>query len=559
MKMIFRELYLFSPQERLGRKISFVEGTNIITSSQEDGTDRGKSVIMRSLYHTLGAEARFEKNWDAKNKIFVLKFSINNKTYFIYRSSGLYKFFNAEKELLFVASKSRELAQKLKEYTKFSVQLPNREEEKLEIAPPVYNYLPFFIDQDYYEGSNFASFAHLGQYDDFKDKVLFYHFGAYDEDYFMLVKEKEKILERKKQHEHRQSILREMRDDIESKLEGGSYASNMDALNEEIEIYKNEYSKVVAALNKSKNKLIELRNGIFDLEISIQEINQLSKTNAMELKKLKQHICPECGSTILNTVELKSKRFNLDEDIILVRNDLQLSIHDIRADIEREEKRYKELLAELEAYERKLKINSQKVNDVIRHKGLCEIRESIIGESKELYYLIGEDENAFAVNKRKIGAYGAKKKKIGDKYYELLSSAKNKFHLNEINPDNFKSIKTNFTASGSNKNIATVIWYITVMKLRKEFNPEVIEFPAVFDSPNNVETDNVKKHDLLQYIIENLLDIPQLIISSIGFDASEFSIGAPINVITLANDKYHLLDAASYEENLELLNELCNA
>lgn len=68
------------------------------------------------------------------------------------------------------------------------------------------------------------------------------------------------------------------------------------------------------------------------------------------------------------------------------------------------------MLAELEAYERKLKINNKKVNDILRHKGLCEIKENIIGESKELLYLIDEDENYLANNKRQIGAYGAKKK-----------------------------------------------------------------------------------------------------------------------------------------------------
>lgn len=56
-----------------------------------------------------------------------------------------------------------------------------------------------------------------------------------------------------------------------------------------------------------------------------------------------------------------------------------------------------------------------------------------------------------------------------------------------------------------------------------------------------------------------LAGVPQLIISSIGFEASEFSVDTPINVITLENDKYHLLDEQSYEENLGLLNELCDA
>jgi len=164
MKMIFRELYLFSPHEKKARRIEFEDGINVITSNQEDGTDRGKSVVMRSLYHTLGAESFFEVKWDTKSKIYILKFDIDKNTYYMYRSADLYKFFDGNKKLLFVSSRSQELAEKLKEYTGFAVLLPGRNSDKLEITPPVFNYLPFFLDQDHYDGSKYASFKNLQMY-----------------------------------------------------------------------------------------------------------------------------------------------------------------------------------------------------------------------------------------------------------------------------------------------------------------------------------------------------------------------------------------------------------
>ena len=91
MKMIFRTLYLYSPHEKLAKKIDFHEGINVITSSQENGTDRGKSVIMRSLYHALGAEALFEQKWDVKNKVFVLCFSIDDDMYYIEKNILMHK------------------------------------------------------------------------------------------------------------------------------------------------------------------------------------------------------------------------------------------------------------------------------------------------------------------------------------------------------------------------------------------------------------------------------------------------------------------------------------
>ena len=67
MKMTFKELFLFSPHEKKAKRIKFENGINVITSNQEDGTDRGKSVVMRSFYHALGAESFFEAKWDTKS------------------------------------------------------------------------------------------------------------------------------------------------------------------------------------------------------------------------------------------------------------------------------------------------------------------------------------------------------------------------------------------------------------------------------------------------------------------------------------------------------------
>jgi len=558
MKMIFRELYLFSPHEKKARRIEFEDGINVITSNQEDGTDRGKSVVMRSLYHTLGAESFFEVKWDTKSKIYILKFDIDKNTYYMYRSADLYKFFDGNKKLLFVSSRSQELAEKLKEYTGFAVLLPGRNSDKLEITPPVFNYLPFFLDQDHYDGSKYASFKNLQMYSNFKDSVLFYHLGIYDEAYFELVRQKENLSDLYSEHEDRMKLLDAMQVDIERKIGVGTYSTNIEALRKDIKLYQREYSDVLNRLNKSKSKLIELRNSMVDLEMLLREMTQFGDANEKEIKQLNKHICPECGSTIVDTISLKSKRYNLSEDIVIVKNELQISLQNIKHDIEKEETKYQQLLSQLNVYEEKVKMNTNQVDDILRYKGLCEIRESVVDERKDIRDSLDEEEQKLDEIAKNIRKYNEKKKKVSERYYELLVGARTKFGLNEIEPDKFKKITNNFTASGSNKNIATVIWFLAILALRREYNPDVIEFPAVFDSPNNVETDNVKKHNLLQYILENT-KTSQLIISSIGFEAAEFSEIKDINVIKMENEKYQLLDEQSYEKYVGLMNELCDA
>lgn len=561
MKMIFRELFLFSPHEKTAKRIEFKEGINVITSSQIDGNEKGKSVIMRSLYHALGAESLFASKWETKNKIFILRFTIDDKGYYIYRSADLYKLFDDNRQLLFVETKSSILAEKLQGITGFAVMLPSRQNDKLEITPPAYNYLPFFLDQDHYEGSKFASFDRLGQYSDYKDSVLFYHFGVYDEAYFALIKQREEIEECLSNCNKRIEILQALLLDIDRKLEIGSYSGDIDAMNRDVDQYRKEYSCVVEKLNKSKKHLIELRNNLFDLETLLKETETFDHQNEGEIRKLKKHICPECGSEITDTIAMKSKRYSVSDDIIIVKNDLQISIRKVLSDIKKEEIKYTELLNTLNEYQERLKINSKHVSDVLRHRGLCEIRDSVIEEKLCVQDDIDTQTTTLENVKKHIKDYNVRKKTILERYYELLMSAKNRFGLDEIDPDKFKKLSTNFEASGSNKYIATVIWYFTVIRIRNEFNSTAIQYPIVLDSPNNVEADDEKESAFIKYLLSNSDLSSQFIMSGIGFDTIGFRsiTDKSMNIITLTNEKYHLLQAEDYTNYAYLMNELCNA
>lgn len=50
----FDEIYIFDVKTEEAYTTQFKDGVNIVTSSEIDGTDRGKSVLLKSLYHSLG-------------------------------------------------------------------------------------------------------------------------------------------------------------------------------------------------------------------------------------------------------------------------------------------------------------------------------------------------------------------------------------------------------------------------------------------------------------------------------------------------------------------------
>lgn len=556
MKMIFKDLYIFSPSEKLGKYVSFEEGVNIISSNQVDGANVGKSVIMRSLYYTLGAEVFFESNFVPKNKVFILRLTVDDCEYYIYRAASLFKIFDSNQRLISVATKSSELSKVLEGITDFAVLLPNREKGKLEITPPAFNYLPFYIDQDHHKGSKFESFDKLSQYQNFKENVLFYHFGVFDKDYFEIVREKEACEAAISECNKRHAVLDAMLLDIDSKLETGGYSADLSALQKDVTRYKREYTDVVNRLNGCKNKLITFRNNLFDFQELLKETTAFKRKNDSSIKSIKNHVCPECGSAIENTIELKSKKYNIAEDTIVVQNDLQISIHDLEKQIDKEEKIYQSLLNELEQYERKLQINTGKINDILRYKGFCEIRENVVAEISELdYNLSCESDRKKGISKR-LKEYANKKKKVETKYNVLMMNSKARFGLDEIDPAKLENFKRTFSGSGSDTDIVTIIWYLTLIKLRNEFNPEAIKYPVVIDSPFNTEMDNKKEELLKAYLLENCEISGQFIMSGIGLNES-----IPQNIaakrIIIKNEGYHLLQKDDYNKYVDLLRTFC--
>ena len=383
-KLIFKDLYLFSPSEKLAKKISFAPGRTIITSDAHDGTDRGKSVIMKALYHTMGADCYFEGKWEDSTKTYILHFSVDNNEYYMYRHNKLFKMFNSEKKLLFSVISRHELSERLSNITGFAVKLPPRERDaddgyvqELEIASAVYNYLLYFVDQDYQNGSQFASFQHLGEYPDFKENVLYYHFGAFDDDYYMLVQEQDTFLAESRRLENEQKMTCMMLDKIFENIHSVSYSKDIEHLRADVNRTKDEYNKLSNALNRLRRKLIQLRNEKADMDHRLHALTLFGKENDLQIASLNNHICPFCKSEISDVIDLRIKKYSTGDDIILLSSDMQYSIMEIDRKIAEYEEEYSQWLSKLKKYEESMDIASTEINDILRHKGFIDIKESV--------------------------------------------------------------------------------------------------------------------------------------------------------------------------------------
>lgn len=555
--MIFKTLYIFSSNEKKAKVIHFSEGKNMITSSPIDGTDRGKSIIMKSLYHTLGGDCFFDDKWNDSDKTYIIKFTIDSQDYYIYRNNKLFKAFDNKLNLLFKVVERRELAIELRNIFNFAVQLPAREEEKLEITPPVYNYILYFLDQDKLAGPNFASFNNLAQYPNYKENVLYYHFGVFDEEYYNIIRELERLKDSTQELTKQQELSNEMFSRVIENINGVSYTKNLDLLKKDVARSKEQYSIIASTLSRIRHKLIELRNEKEDLLTALNSLDVIDKMNEKQITSLNHHICPYCKSQLEETLDLRLAKYNTADDIVLLSNDMQISIGEIDRKINKQENLYKEWLAKLNEYDASLNEKSDEINDILTHRGYIEIRDSLINELDDIKKQLEENVQSEKMLKKREKEYADIKEKINKRYYELMLQDKNQFGLEEIDANSFEKITKTFSAGGSNKPISTVIWYINLIKIKNEFNPSALCFPIVFDSPNNAETDLDKKIQVYKYLVDNVDEKNQLIVSGIGYDKKDFTGVDFDKVITLDNEKYELLCDMDYQENVEFLRELC--
>lgn len=555
-KMVFKKLFIFSSSEKKAKVVEFSAGKNIVTSSSIDGTDRGKSVIMKSLYHTLGADCYFDDKWQDDDKAYIVHFSIEKEEYYIFRCNRLFKVFDSKKQLLFKTIDRRDLAASLDTIFHFAVKLPNRTEEKLEITPPAYNYLLYFIDQDKLDGSNFASFKSLAQYPNYKEIALFYHFGAFDDTYYEVIRKLESLRDELTRLQKEKNLSESMLEKVFVSIKDVSYSKSIDLLRHDIERSKQQYSTIAQALSEIRTKLIELRNEKDELQRSLNSLEHLGKLNEKHISSLLKHRCPLCDSEIADTLHLRVMKYSTDDDIILLSSDLQISIGQADKKIAELEAEYKERLSKLNAYEESLSNKRAEVNDVLKHQGLIEVRDSVTADLMLTKKSIDESEATEKEFKKRIRSYNDRKKEINNKYYELMLADKIAFGLEEIDAKGFEKITNSFLAGGSNKPISTVIWYTNLIKLKNQFNPEAINFPVVFDSPNNAEMDITKRVRVYDYLAKNIdNDKNQLILSGIGYSADDFDSEFD-KVIYLENAKYELLGEEDYTNNSQILIEL---
>ena len=375
MKLIVNNIYIFSLKEKKAFHVKLNDGINFITSCKENGNKRGKSVIMKSIYSTLGADCSFEDSWDFFNKTTILDVNIDNTRLYFLRANNYFKIVDNQYKEIFSTNHRTELSKKLKELFNFYIELPNRNNE-LEITPPAFMYLLNYVDQNGLNCTSFSSFNNLGQYSNYKTFALLSHFGIFNQEYYELDRKLKKLNDDISNNQKEKETMEKIMEKLDIELNGSDYPLNLDSLQKEVELTKNEYKNIVDNLNTTKNNIIKLENSKLEIENLLNDIQKDIKDNDNNFKKYENEICPYCKSHI-NPFEFSYKYFDKNDDYLFIRQSMMSKLTEMKKNIQVQEEKYKKYIDEMNNYNKKINSINSNIDDVLKHKGFIEMRNKL--------------------------------------------------------------------------------------------------------------------------------------------------------------------------------------
>lgn len=162
MDLIIDYITIVDIKNKEAKRIEFSDGKNFLTSKSNH---LGKSFIMKSIYYSLGAEVYYPITIDTKNLITYLDFHIEEEKFRVVRYS---RYFILYQNGNFVDKYNSigEFGNKISDIFNFDIELVGKNEnEDIVKCPPVFYYLPYYIDQENGWSNNSDSFNSLNQFD----------------------------------------------------------------------------------------------------------------------------------------------------------------------------------------------------------------------------------------------------------------------------------------------------------------------------------------------------------------------------------------------------------
>jgi len=380
-RLVFEELLLISDVERRARRVQFHPQVTLVRGANQTG----KSSILKGIFSTFGVDPKFSDRWKPAQVATMLHFKIDDARYTILRNGQFFALFDSERRLIGSFDRVTDgIGIALAELLKFKMKLLSKSGEII-TPPPVYYFLPFFVDQDMSWSKNWNSFTKLQQLSGWRTPLVEYHTGLRPNEYFIA----------KSQRDELQLAIGELEGELktlEVLAKKGELAANdvlfdldLEAFRRQIDDLVREAEKLRKVENRLKSRLIELHEEriLKEQEIQFMERERNDATADFEFATSGLRPgpidCPRCGTTFENSFE---ERFEIakDEDrlselVVQAKNEFST----ICAEIRQEQVKFTNSREEVQEIDRILQTQIQQITlaSLIQNEGRKELRALI--------------------------------------------------------------------------------------------------------------------------------------------------------------------------------------
>lgn len=516
----------------------------------------GKSIIMKSIYYTLGAEVFFPNTIKAVNLLTYIDFIIDNCSYKVCRLNKafiLYKNGDFVKKYISIA----EFGDALEDIFKLQINLVGKDTlGTITKCPPAFYYMPFYIDQENGWSVNSFSFDRMNQFDlPQRKNSYFFHLGVLDNDYVQKSKLQKANERRITQLTNDNQKYLTVIETLQNGLDDTEMSFDVTSLERAINTRQEEVKKILEDIAKSRHALVEAEDEYIQLahdkDVLAKYIKKKVPINREDETELIE--CPRCGIFFERSMTQQLEKMYLLESLHDDYTKITDDINKLEKRIEKLKRKFSEKQDLLQFYEKSLADNQEIYNVYMKSKATQQI---LLEYQAKVGANISEIERLGKVTsdvKKQLASYKEEKDKTNKVYQTNLSKLlmeldvpKNQIQ-DEIEPG------TAIIASGAYGPRCKVAQMLSFVETQSKICPDMISFPLVIDSPNVLEQD--KEH--LDSVIRTLLTWDktenQIIVASIEGQETANSISG-VNIILLENPQNHLFnkeDYIFYEQEIE--------
>lgn len=546
MNLIITSITMVDLTNKEAKKVVFSSGKNLLTSEHNH---LGKSVIMKSIYYTLGAEVYYPSPIKNLNLFTYIDFTLENYEYRICRLSWSFTVYR-NGELLSKSFSVTDFEEILCRLFKLEINLVGKDQSgSIVKCPPAFYYMPYYIDQENGWSTNSFSFDRMTQFDMPQRKnSFFFHLGIFNSEYVEITK-RQKTNERKmgaliKENEKLNTVINTLQEGIDDTQMSFDSISLEQAISNRREGIK----RILDEIAKVRNNLIEEEDHHIQLTHDKEILAKYIKNkNSVTFDKEKDNLeCPRCGMIFERNLAQKMEKVylleSLHDDYTTMSNELTI----LDRKIEKLRRNFSEKQDLLKTYEKTLANDQENYNAYLKSKAtnqlIREYYQKMVVNNAEIES-INKDNTEI---RKELSRYTQEKVQTNQVYLSNLGKLLVNLDIPQGQVDENSEPGTSLVASGAYGPRCKVAQMLAFLQTQKIISPELITFPLVIDSPNVLEQDSEHLDSVMRTLLTWDKTNNQIIVASIEGKDAAYSI-PNVNVIVLTNPKNHLFSTNEYK------------